>query len=46
MNSWGSNQGRDGQEMTRSDLGLVVAWWVMSWVIVVGIVSFVGMVFI
>lgn len=46
MNSWGSNQGREGQEMTRSDLGLIVAIWVMSWVFVVGIVGFFGMVFI
>ena len=46
MNSWGSNQGRGGQEMTRSDLGLVVAMWVMSWVLIVGVLSFVGMVFV
>ena len=40
MNSWGSNQGRHGDEMTREDLGVVLALWAASWVMVVGVVSF------
>ena len=40
MQSWGSNQGRNGEDMTRSDLGIVLALWVASWVAVVGALSF------
>lgn len=39
--SWGTRQGREGDQMNRGDLGLAVAAWAVSWICIIGIVSFV-----
>lgn len=47
--AWGSNQGRNGDEdrppMQKGDLGLAVALWACSWVLLVGLLAVVGFAF-